>query len=56
MKAYIQLLRPKHCIKNILVVLPLVFSGRLFERALLGQTIAAFVAFCLVASRLFFIT
>lgn len=55
MKAYIQLLRPKHCIKNILVVLPLVFSGRLFERALLGQTIAAFVAFCLVASLVYII-
>lgn len=55
MKAYIQLLRPKHCIKNILVVLPLVFSGRLFERALLGQTAAAFVAFCLVASLVYII-
>lgn len=55
MKAYIQLLRPKHCIKNILVVLPLVFSGRLCERALLGQTAVAFVAFCLVASLVYII-
>lgn len=55
MKAYIRLLRPKHCIKNILVLLPLVFSGRLFERDLQGQTAAAFVAFCLVASMVYII-
>lgn len=55
MTAYIRLLRPKHCIKNILVVLPLVFSGRLLERPLLGQTAAAFVAFCMVASLVYII-
>lgn len=55
MTAYIRLLRPKHCIKNILVVLPLVFSGRLLERPLQGQTAAAFVAFCMVASLVYII-
>ena len=55
MTAYIRLLRPKHCIKNILVVLPLVFSGRLLERPLLEQTAAAFVAFCMVASLVYII-
>lgn len=55
MKAYIRLLRPKHCIKNILVMLPLVFSGQLFEPRLLGQAVCAFLAFCALASLVYII-
>ena len=55
MKEYIRLLRPKHCIKNVLVLLPLVFSGRLFEQILLEKTAVAFVAFCVVASLVYII-
>lgn len=55
MKEYIRLLRPKHIIKNILVVLPLVFSGRLLEPAALRQTICAFAAFCALASLIYII-
>ena len=32
MKNYLRLLRPKHYVKNVLVLLPLFFSGRFFER------------------------
>lgn len=55
MKEYIRLLRPKHCIKNILVMLPLVFSGQLFEPQLLGQAVLAFLAFCALASLVYII-
>ena len=38
MKGYIQLLRPKHGVKNLLVLFPLVFSGRLWEGELLARS------------------
>lgn len=55
MKEYIRLLRPKHCIKNILVLLPLVFSGQLFDPKLLGRATGAFVAFSALASLVYII-
>ena len=55
MKAYLQLLRPKHCIKNLLVVLPLVFSGRLLDPFLLWRTACAVLAFCVLASLVYII-
>ena len=50
MKEYIRLLRPKHSIKNLLVLFPLVFSGRLLETELLFRALCAVLAFCIVAS------
>lgn len=55
MKEYIKLLRPKHYIKNILIPLPLVFSGRLLEPALLKMAILGILAFCLLASIVYII-
>lgn len=55
MKDHIRLLRPKHYLKNILVLLPLFFSGRFFERALLGAAAAGFAAFCLLSSFIYII-
>lgn len=55
MKDYIRLLRPKHSIKNILILLPLIFSGRLLELAPLRQSVCAFVAFCALASLVYII-
>lgn len=55
MKDYIRLLRPKHYLKNVLVLLPLFFSGRFFERALLGASAAGFAAFCLLSSFIYII-
>ena len=46
MKAYIQLLRPKHSVKNLLVLFPIVFSGRLLEGELLRRSLWAALAFC----------
>lgn len=48
--AYIRLIRPKHTVKNLLIFLPLVFSGGLFDGERVLSSIFAFVAFSLVAS------
>ena len=55
MREYLRLLRPKHTIKNILVILPLVFSGQLLDGRLLGQGICAVLAFCAAASLVYII-
>lgn len=55
MKEYVRLLRPKHYIKNILIPLPLVFSGRLLEPALLRMAVLGVLAFCLLASIIYII-
>ncbi len=55
MKDYILLLRPKHYLKNALVVLPLFFSGHFFEPELLAKVTAGFVAFCLLSSLVYII-
>jgi len=52
---YIKIMRPKHYIKNLLVFLPLVFSGLFFTRHYLAKAILSFVAFCLVASAVYII-
>jgi 4-hydroxybenzoate polyprenyltransferase len=44
------LARPPHWIKNLVVLAPLVFSGRLREREALTLSLATFVAFCLLSS------
>lgn len=55
MKEYIRLLRPKHSIKNILILLPLVFSGRLLDPIPLRQAVCGFVVFCALASLIYII-
>ena len=45
MKNYLRLLRPKHYVKNVLVLLPLFFSGRFFERMPLCVGLPGFAAF-----------
>lgn len=55
MKNYITLLRPKHYVKNVLVLLPLFFSGRFFERAPLRAGLFGFAAFCLLSSLVYII-
>ena len=52
-KAYIQLMRPRHYLKNTLVFLPLIFSGFLFDWDYLQKSIYAFVAFSMVASAVY---
>lgn len=55
MKDYIRLMRPHHWIKNLLVFLPLIFHGALFNTALLGLLGLGFLAFCLVSSAVYII-
>jgi len=54
-KAYIQLMRPKHYLKNILIFLPLIFGGFLFNQQYLLRAFYSFVAFSLVASAVYII-
>ena len=52
---YLKLLRVKHYLKNVLVFLPLIFSGRLLEQPLLAYNLIAFVIFCLLSSAIYII-
>ncbi len=55
MVAWVKLLRVKHWLKNLLVLFPLVFSGRAVQPEALGQGAVAFLAFCLVASAVYIV-
>ena len=50
MKNYIKLMRPKHYLKNILIMLPLVFSGSIFDVKKDIVTILGLLSFCFAAS------
>ena len=53
MKTYMQLLRIHHYLKNGLIFLPLLFSGRLFQFQLLVETIVGYISFSLIASSIY---
>lgn len=53
MKDYIKLLRVKHYIKNLLVFVPLIFDGSLFEITKLCRAGIGFACFCLVSSAVY---
>lgn len=50
---YIKLLRLKHSVKNLLIFLPLVFSGNFFVQDKLADSIIAFITFSLAASAVY---
>ncbi|GHV27465.1 decaprenyl-phosphate phosphoribosyltransferase [Synergistales bacterium] len=50
MKQYLQLLRPQHWVKNLLVFLPLVTSRSLFDLSLFARVCAGAAVFCLLSS------
>lgn len=50
MKKYIKLIRIHHYIKNFLIFLPLIFSGKLFESNNFVITSLGAIAFCLISS------
>ena len=54
-KYHIDLMRPKHYLKNILIFVPLVFSGLLLTPDSLIKTIVGFVDFSIVASTIYII-
>ena len=49
-KDYIKLIRPKHYLKNILIFLPLIFSGHFLKISLFG-----FFSFCMAASTIYIV-
>ncbi len=52
-RAILRLLRPHHCVKNVLVLCPLFFHGELFSPERLPAALAAFAAFSCVASAVY---
>lgn len=54
-KDYIQLARPKHWIKNILIFVPCLFGGEIFQANKLTALFIGFISFSLVASRIYYI-
>ncbi len=52
---YLQLMRIKHYIKNLLIFLPLVFAGRALQPVPLLQTVWGFLAFSLLTSVVYII-
>lgn len=53
--SYLKLMRPKHYIKNLLIFMPLIFSGLFFDKQSLIKTIIGFVCFCLTTSIVYII-
>ncbi len=53
MKIYLKLLRVNHYIKNLLIFLPLIFNGSLFNVKLLMITFISFLSFCFMASAIY---
>ncbi len=52
---YLKLMRPKHYIKNLLIFLPLIFSGLLLDGNNFLKTLIGFISFCFVASTIYII-
>ena len=55
MKKYIKLMRIHHYIKNLIILLPIVLSGRLFDIELIKVNLLGFVSFSLIASFIYVI-
>lgn len=49
----IQLCRPKEWVKNLFVLLPLFFSGNLFNLSLLAESLVALISFCFASSAIY---
>ena len=54
-KAYLKLMRCHHYIKNILILLPVVFAGQLFNLHILGEVLIGILAYSLVSSIVYII-
>ena len=53
MLAVFKLIRVKHYIKNVFILIPLFFSGQFINLDKLADSIVAFIAFCFVASAVY---
>lgn len=49
----IQLCRPQQWVKNLFVILPLFFSGNMFNIEMLGEALVAMFSFCLASSAVY---
>jgi len=49
-RAFVALIRPRDWVKNALVLAPLLFGAKLFERDAVGRAALAALAYCLAAS------
>ena len=47
---FVEALRPHQWVKNLLVLVPLLFTKRAFELAAWGEALLAFGSFCFAAS------
>lgn len=54
-KEYIRLMRPKHCLKNALVLVPVFFDLQLFDNESLMKGICGFFIFSLLSSMIYII-
>lgn len=50
---YIRLLRPEQWVKNVFVVVPLIFSKNLFNISLFSGSLLTFLSFCFAASSIY---
>lgn len=55
MKKYLKLMRIHHYVKNVLIFIPLVFSGQLLNVSMLLPTIYIFIIFSLLSSAIYII-
>lgn len=53
MSSIFKLIRIKHYIKNVFILIPLFFSGQFVDLSKLADSLIAFVAFCLAASAIY---
>lgn len=53
LRPIIQLCRPKQWVKNLFVLLPLFFSGNMFNTPLLAESLVAMLSFCLASSAIY---
>ena len=49
----LRLMRPRHYIKNLLILVSVTFDRNLFRPAVLAQALLGFGAFCLLASAVY---
>ena len=55
MRQLLYLLRVKHYIKNLLIFIPMLFGGVLFDVNRLQTGMYGFIAFCLISSSIYII-
>lgn len=55
MKDFLTLIRPKHWIKNVLIIVPCLFGGMIFEIHTIGKLFLGVLAFSLMASSVYII-